>query len=191
MRARWEGYRIRNMAQSETHSKKEGFLVQKIMVMSVMGFFACLGLGLIFDSLRVRSVTCTRLEPSLIDCKLETRLLGFVPLASQAVPKLQGARVEKYCYDRSCSYPVYLDSEQEAILFRSGDAHKEEAAIGRVAKINEFVQNSEAQVVVIEEDISLLSVLVGIIFVVVALLAIFLFFDSIREKPPKQSRPRW
>ena len=69
------------------------------------GFFVFFGLclvaitgGILWFNGRVNTLECQRLESSQINCTVQTRWLGVLPLEQQTVQQLQGASVNRNCY---------------------------------------------------------------------------------------------
>lgn len=112
---------------------------------------AVIAAGILWFNGRVSSLDCRRLESTRIDCNVETRWLGWLPLEQQTVSQLQGAAVNQNCSkDRNnpnsletCVYSVDLTtaggivSLSPTLASGGNEQHKYDVA----EQINAFVNN--------------------------------------------------
>ncbi|MCB0154296.1 MAG: hypothetical protein KDF65_05820 [Anaerolineae bacterium] len=122
------------------------------------GFFIFFGLcifaitgGILWFNGRVSTLDCRRVESTQIDCAIETRWLGWLPLEQQTVQHLQSASVNQGCSENrknpqsleTCVYGVELTTAGGVVALSptlaSGGNEEEKYAL--VAQINTFISD--------------------------------------------------
>jgi hypothetical protein len=139
-----------------------------VVIRLVLGI-ACtlLGLLLLGSMVRIKILSCTRLEPSQIDCLLQMRVLGFIPLKTTPVIGLQGAKVKAEQVtstreDSSGRQRTETDTVYTAILLtQAGEVALDVSTSGwlgsrqkRVEQINAFIHDAQAQSLRVYSDLS-------------------------------------
>lgn len=86
---------------------------------NLLGFISavsCLGLGLLFIWMgsQISHLTCTRLESSHVECRLQRRFLGLITVNQQSLPKVTAAELKENCTD-GCLYWVELVTDEQAV----------------------------------------------------------------------------
>jgi hypothetical protein len=134
-------------AGSRKASSPRGFLIFfGLCIAAITG-------GILWFNARVSTLDCHRLESTRIDCTVETRWLGVLPLEQQTVQQLEGASVNRNCSKdikkpdstETCVTSVDLATAggivplSPALASGGNEEHKYDVA----AQINTFVNNPD------------------------------------------------
>ncbi|UCC61768.1 MAG: hypothetical protein JSV36_13315 [Anaerolineae bacterium] len=136
-----------------------------------LAFTAC---GCLFSLIfgQAATLTCTRVEPSQIECVRQSKWLGWLPVSAVSLQHVEGAEVAQSCDDEGCSYRVELTTAEGIVpltsYYSSGSRSKKEAA----DRINAFLRNSEGSSLTVKSDAGLLAFVLPLVFVLVGPLII-------------------
>lgn len=122
---------------------------QRIQTMVFGLAFSCCGLIFLLFMAQRADLNCRRVEPTQINCQLQSSLLGLVPISSQSVSGLIDAGVAENCDSDGCTYRVELRTESGSVPLASFYSSGEEPKRLLANQINRFVQEVD------EETISL------------------------------------
>lgn len=142
-------YRTTNIAinQNEPLAKRLRLAMEKIRLGFLIGLaISGIGLAFLWGAGQVRTLTCQRVETHQIECVIQIKLLGLLPLGEQPVHHLQGASVSTGCSENgesgqeSCVYGVKLQTAQGEVSLSppivSGERRSKEEL---VRQINNFI----------------------------------------------------
>jgi hypothetical protein len=114
---------------------------------------------------QVKTLTCTRLEPSQFECLMQSRLLGLIPLKSTSVEGLQGAKVETETVTRNSQdssgrsrtrnetfHILYLLTQAEQIEFDASGNDVVGSREQSAQQINDFINDPGAKSLRVQSD---------------------------------------
>jgi len=102
---------------------------------------------------QVTTLTCDRVETDQVDCKIQSKWMGLVPLREQSVRSVRGAQVAEDCDEDEdgCTYRVELVASAGIVPltshYSSGHAAKESVA----QRVNDFVRGPAASSLVVKD----------------------------------------
>jgi len=136
-----------------------------------LAFTAC---GCLFSLIfgQAATLTCTRVEPSQIECVRESKWLGWLPVSSASLQHVQGAEVAQSCDDEGCTYRVELSTAEGTVpltsYYSSGSQSKQETA----DRVNAFLKDLRESSLTVKSDAGLLAFVLPLVFVLVGPLII-------------------
>lgn len=89
-------------------------------------------------------VTCTRLETTHIDCRIERAFLGLIPTDQFTISRVTGTELATTCEDNSCTYAVDLLANDDAVQMTNMATSDLESVQAEKERIDEFLANTEA-----------------------------------------------
>ena len=148
------------------------------------GFFVFFGLciaviaaGILWFNGRVNTIDCRRLESTRVDCTIQTRWLGLLPLEQQTVQHLQGASIDRNCSTdeddpnstETCVYSVDLATASGVVTLSpplasgGNQEHKYQVA----EQINTFVSNpTMPSLHVVQTELGPQTIVLGLILLI-------------------------
>jgi hypothetical protein len=157
---------------SSKRSKKGKAQSGKTPPYRVNGFELIFGLVLTFFGIlflvwmgQVKTLSCTRLEPSQLECLMQARLLGLIPLKSTPVEGLQGAKVESETVTRNSQdnsgrnqtrhetfHTLYLLTQAGQIEFDASSNDIVGSRAPNAQRINDFINDPTANSLRVQSD---------------------------------------
>lgn len=90
------------------------------------------------------SVTCTRLETTHVDCRIERTFLGRIPSDQITISRVTGTELTTNCEDDGCTYAVDLIANDDVVQLTNLATSDLESIEAEKERIDDFLINTEA-----------------------------------------------
>ncbi|MDX1523120.1 MAG: hypothetical protein R3264_15950 [Anaerolineae bacterium] len=127
-----------------------------------------IGLTFFWTTGQSSTITCTRLETTHVDCRIERAFLGIIPSEEVTVSRVTGTELTTTCEDNSCTYAVDLLTDGEAVAVLTGLATSDlESVEAEKERLDEFLNNPAETSLEFNSGPAWLGMLISIPFIVV------------------------
>lgn len=141
------------------------------IVSVLMGLaFTVFGFGFLLIAAHRTEVTCSRVEPQVVNCNLQASWLGWFPQTPRVVSNVQQAVVSDNCDSDGCTYRVELLTPAGVVpltnAYSSGYEDKQQSA----SQVNGYLAGATGEPLQFTSDLGMgWFVLIPIVFVLIGL----------------------
>lgn len=100
------------------------------------------GLGFFWVSGQRNVLTCTRLERTHVDCRIERAFLGLIPSDELVITRVTGTEIVTEC-DDGCTHAVHLLSDEQAVPLSDLAISDLDSVEADQERIDEFLNDPE------------------------------------------------